>query len=107
MTIDEAVRRVTKATAGKTYKSTPIADKLIADLCDALWEAAEYPQIQLVREHLPFFHERAIIPGFHAWRKARGLHLHYPRWANPFIGGPGALAKMVAAEIASAPLTFF
>lgn len=102
MTIDEAVRAIHLATAGKTNKSTPIADKMIADLCDALWQAAEYPQIQLVREHLPFFHERAITPGFHAWRKARGLHLHYPCWANPFIGGPEALAKMVAPEVASA-----
>ena len=33
-----------------------------------------------------------IAPGFHAWRKSRKLHLHYPRWANPFIGGPAALA---------------
>jgi len=106
MTIDEAVTRIKSATAG-TNKSKPVADELIADLCDALWNAAEYPQIQLLREHLPFFHERAITAGFHAWRKLRGLHLHYPRWANPFIGGPMALAARVSPEIATAPLTFF
>ena len=88
MTIERAVGHVLAVTAGQTNKSAPIASPLLADLCDALWAAGQYPQIKLIREHLPLFHERAIAPGFHAWRKARKLHLHYPRWANPFIGGP-------------------
>jgi len=66
--------------------------------------AAQYPQIKLIREHLPLFREPAIARGFHAWRKARKLHLHYPRWANPLIGGPAALAAMVSPEIAVKPL---
>ncbi len=107
MTIEEAVCCITSATAGGTNKSKPIANELIASLCEALWDAARHPQIQLIREHLSLFHERAITPGFHAWRKARGLHLHYPRWANPLVGGPQALSAMVSADIAVAPLTFF
>jgi len=107
MTIEQAVARIVTATQGEANKSKPIADELIAPLCDALWNAAQHPQIKLVRQHLPFFHERAITPGFHAWRKSRGLHLHYPRWANPFIGGPLRLAAIVSKEIATAPLTFF
>jgi len=107
MKVERAVERVLAATAGQTNKSAPIANPLMADLCEALWAAGQYPQIKLIREHLPLFREPAIARGFHAWRKARKLHLHYPRWANPLIGGPAALAAMVSPEIAQAPLTFF
>ncbi len=107
MTIEQAVGQVLAATAGQTNKSAPLANPLAADLCEALWAAGRYPQIKLLHEHLPFFHERAIAPGFHAWRRSRKLHLHYPRWANPFIGGPEALSAIVSPEIAQAPLTVF
>jgi hypothetical protein len=107
MTIERAVEEILGAIAGQTNKSAPIASPLIAELCEALWAAGQYPQIKLIRENLPFFHERAIAPGFHAWRRSRKLHLHYPRWANPFIGGPAALSAMVSPEIAQAPLTVF
>ena len=107
MTIEQAVAAIVSATAGKQNKSKPIANELIATLCDAFWNAAQHPQIRTIREHLPFFHERAITPGFHAWRRARGLHLHYPRWANPFIGGMAALGGVVSPAISNAPLTFF
>lgn len=107
MTIEQAVGKVLASTAGQTNKSAPIANPLMADLCEALWTVGQYPQIKVIREHLPFFHERAIAPGFHTWRRSRKLHLHYPRWANPFIGGPEALSAMVSPEIARAPLTVF
>lgn len=107
MTIERAVEGILGATAGQTNKSASIASPLIAELCEALWATGQYPQIKLIREHLPFFHERAIAPGFHAWRRSRKLHLHYPRWANPFIGGPAALTAMISPEIAQAPLTVF
>ncbi|HVP45987.1 MAG TPA: hypothetical protein VMT32_05365, partial [Bryobacteraceae bacterium] len=107
MTIERAVEQVLAVASGQTNKSAPIANPLLADLCEALWAAGQYPQIKLIRERLPFFHERAIAPGFHAWRRSRKLHLHYPRWANPFIGGPAALSAMVSPEIAQAPLTIF
>ena len=107
MTIERAVEQILDATAGQTNKSAPISNPLLLDLCEALWSAGQYPQIKLIREHLPHFHLRAITRGFHAWRKSRNLHLHYPRWANPFIGGPAALSAMVSPEIAQAPLTVF
>ena len=100
MTIENAVKRIRAVSAGQTNKSAPIANPLVADLCDALWAAGQYPQIKLLVENLPHLHQRAVTPGFHAWRKARNLHLHYPRWANPFIGGAAALAAMVSPEIA-------
>ena len=107
MTIENAVKRIRAVSAGQTNKSAPIANPLVADLCDALWAAGQYPQIKLLVENLPHLHQRAVTPGFHAWRKARNLHLHYPRWANPFIGGAAALAAMVSPEIAQALLTVF
>jgi len=107
MTIERAVKQLLEATAGQTNKSAPISNSLLVDLCEALWAAGQYPQIKLIQEHLPHFHLRAITGGFHAWRKSRGLHLHYPRWANPFIGGPAALSAIVSPEIAQAPLTVF
>jgi hypothetical protein len=100
MTIENAVKRIRAVSAGQTNKSAPIANPLVADLCDALWAAGQYPQIKLLVENLPHLHQRAVTPGFHAWRKARNLPLHYPRWANPFIGGAAALAAMVSPEIA-------
>src|SRR5471030_615700 len=107
MTIENAVKRIRAVSAGQTNKSAPISNPLVADLCDALWAAGQYPQIKLLVENLPHLHQRAVTPGFHAWRKAQNLHLHYPRWANPFIGGAAALAAMVSPEIAQALLTVF
>lgn len=107
MTIEQAVQKVQASIAGQAIKSTPISNPLMADLCDALWAAGQYPQIKLILEYLPSCDRRAIAPAFHSWRSTRKLHLHYPRWANPSIGGPEALAAMVSPEIARAPLTVF
>jgi integrase len=107
MTIEQAVGHIRSHTARGWNKSKPVPNELIGALCDALWNAGEHPQIQIILDHLPNLHERAISPGFNAWRAARGLHHHYPRWANSNIGGPGVLARIVSPEIASAPLTFF
>src|SRR5712691_1822312 len=107
MTFKQAMRAIERLTASDWNKSKPIPDGMIAALCDALWNDGQYPQIKTIREHLPNLHERAITKGFHAWRSGKGLHLHYPRWANPHIGGPAVLTKAVSAAIASAPLTFF
>ena len=37
--VERAVERVLAATAGQTNKSAPIANPLMADLCEALWAA--------------------------------------------------------------------
>lgn len=105
MTIEQALKNIKAATTGQTNKSLPITDDLLIDLCDALWDDGQHPQIRLIRNHLPFFHERAITSGFGAWRRARGLHLHYPRWANPHVGSPAALAAMLSPAVSEAPLT--
>jgi integrase len=105
MTIEQAVERIQLHTAHGWNKSKAVPNDLMAALCEALWDAGEHPQIQIIARRLPNLHERAISPGFNAWRAARGLHHHYPRWANPNIGGPGVLARIVSPEIASAPLT--
>ncbi len=107
MTIEQALEKVGAFVAGQTTKSAPIPNPLMADLCEALWAAGQYPQIKLILEYLPACDKRAITPPFHAWRASRKLHLHYPCWANPSIGGPEALAAMVSPEIARAPLTVF
>jgi integrase len=106
MTIEQAVDRIQLHRVGWN-KSQAIPNHLIAALCDALWDAGKHPKVHTVSQYLPNVHERAISPGFNAWRVARGFHQHYPQWANPNIGGPGVLARIVSPEIASAPLTFF
>jgi hypothetical protein len=107
MTIKTAVRAIERLTRKDWNKSKPIPDALIADLCDALWAEGEYPQIKTIREYCPNLHDRAIRNGFHAWRLSKGFHRFYSRSANPKIGGPAALTKLVSPAIASAPLTFF
>lgn len=105
MTIEQAVQNIRSVTGPN--KSEPVATHLIADLCNAMWDAGQHPQIKTIRSCLPNLHERAIRRGFHAWRAARGFRLQYPRWANPNIAGPAALAKSVSPEIATAPFTWF
>lgn len=105
MTTEQALTAIKDCTATDWNKSKPIPDELIIALCDALWQEGRHPQIKLIREYLPNLHVRAISRGFHVWRIARGLHLHYPQWANPHVGGVAALRGMVSSGIASAPLT--
>lgn len=107
MTVEEALAPIRSLTANAWVKSRPVPDNLIASLCDALWDAGEYSQIKLIRKHLPHLHERAITGGFNAWRRNKGLHHHYPRWANPNIGGMNVLVGLISADITAAPLTFF
>jgi integrase len=107
MTIEQAIDQIRSHTAHGWHKSKPIPNDLMAALCDALWDAGEHPQVQIIVRHLPDLHELALSPGFNAWRAARGLNHRYPRWQNPNIGGTGVLAKIVSPEIAHAPLTFF
>src|SRR5437879_5222075 len=107
MTIEAAIGPIRSITVNGWSKATPIPDDLIAALCDAMWDAAQHPRIKTIRQYLPNVHPLSITKGFHAWRRAKGLHVHYPRWANPNIGGPAVLARVVSPEIAAAPLTFF
>jgi hypothetical protein len=107
MTIQEAVQQIEALKAETWSKSKPIPNNLIADLCNALWDAGQHPQLKGLQKLLPHLHLRALRRGFHAWRAAKGFRLRYPRWANPNIAGPEALARSVSAEIAQAPLTFF
>jgi hypothetical protein len=107
MTIEAAIEGLRSMTANGWSKSKSIPDDLIAALCDAIWDAGQHPRIKTIRQYLPNVHELSITKGFHAWRRAKGLHVHYPRWANPNIGGAAVLARVVSPEIAAAPLTFF
>jgi integrase len=88
-------------------KLRPIPDDRFEALCDAMWNAGQHPRIQTLRKYLPNLGEPVIAKGFHAWRRSRGLHAHYPRWANPNVGGPAVLARLVPPQIAVAPMTFF
>ncbi len=105
MTIEQAVQKIQSVIGAN--KSEPVANHLIADLCNAMWDAGQHPQIKTIRTCLPYLHERAIRQGFHAWRASKGFRLRYPQWANPNIAGREALAKSVSPEIARAPFTWF
>ena len=105
MTTDHALAAIQQLHRHRLEQIETVPDELIIALCDALWDEGHRPQLKLLLAYLPNLHERALTRGFHAWRTARGLHLHYPRWANPHVGGTPALVRMLSPEIASAPLT--
>ncbi len=105
MTIEESVAAIRQCTATDWPKSKPVPNDLVIALCDALWEDGGYPQIKLIRNYVPNLHVRALGKGFHEWRRVRGLHIHYPRWANPHIGGTAPLTRMLSPAVAHAPLT--
>lgn len=104
MTIEQAIQKI--QSLGGANKSEPVPNDLIADLCNAMWDTGQHPQIKTLMTCLPHLHQRALQRGFHTWRISRGFRLMYPRWANPNIAGPEALAKAVSPEIARAPFTW-
>ena len=105
MTIEESIAAIRQCTATEWTKSKPVPSELVIALCDALWEDGRYPQIKLIREYFSNLHVRALVKGFHESRRVRGLHIHYPRWANPHIGSSEALMKILSPAVAQAPLT--
>jgi integrase len=104
MTIEQAVQKIQAVSS--SYKSEPVPNNLLADLCNAMWDAGQHPQINTILSCLPHLDKRAIQRGFHAWRASKGFRLQYPRWANPNFAGPEALAKSVSPEVARAPFTW-
>jgi hypothetical protein len=72
----------------------------------ALWDAGEHPQICRMT-HLVGLDKRAVELGFGAWRAGHGFGTHFPRWANPTVGSPAALAAVISPDLRSAPFTCF
>ena len=106
MTIERAVKDL-EATSGQTNKSEPISNPLLANLCEALWTAGQYPQIKLIREHLPFFHDRAIARASTPGASHASFICTIRDGRIPLSEGPMAFSAMVSPEIARAPLTVF
>jgi hypothetical protein len=104
MTIPEAVAQL-RATIGPSWphsKSVPPA--LVGDLCTALWDAGEHPQIGRMKG-LVGLDVRAFELGFATWRAGHGFGSHFPRWANPTVGSPPALAAVISPDLRTAPFT--
>jgi hypothetical protein len=84
-TISAAVAQL-RAVIGPSWPhAKPVPSALVADLCTALWDAGEHPQICRMT-HLVGLDKRAVELGFGAWRAGHGFGTHFPRWANPTVG---------------------
>jgi integrase len=105
MTVNDAVKHIKEAVGENWPTQKPIPTDLVGILCDALWDAGLPPRINVVRKYFDKFHDRAFAPGVHAWQAARGFDHTFPRWANPHVSGPDALAKRLWPAIAHAPQT--
>lgn len=106
MTIPEAVARLRAAIGLSWPHSKAVSSALVGDLCTALWDAGEHPQIGRMM-HLVELDKRALERGFAAWRAAHGFGSHFPRWANPAVGSPVALAAVISPDLRTAPFTCF
>ena len=106
MTINDAVAQL-RATIGPSWPhAKPVPLALVADLCAALWEAGEHPQMSRITQ-LVGLDKRAIEGGFATWRVNHGFRDHFPRWANPAVGSPAALAAVISQDLRTAPFTCF
>jgi hypothetical protein len=106
MTIPEAVTQL-RTTIGPSWPhARPVPSPLVKDLCTALWDAGEHPQIGRMTA-LVGLDKRAMESGFAAWRADHGFGTHFPRWANPAVGGPAALAAVISPDLSTAPFTCF
>lgn len=106
MTIPDAVAQLRTAIGPSWPHAKPVPLPLVKDLCTALWEAGEHPQIGRMTT-LVGLNQRAMERGFAAWRADHGFGTHFPRWANPAVGSPAALAAVISPELRSAPFTCF
>jgi hypothetical protein len=106
MTIPEAVTQLRTAIGPSWPHAKPVPAPLVNDLCTALWDAGEHPQIARMTA-LVGLNTRAMEPGFAAWRADHGFGTHFPRWANPAVGSPAALAAVISPELQTAPFTCF
>jgi integrase len=106
MTIHEAVAQLRAAIGGSWPHSKPVPSALVGDLCTALWDAGEHPQSRRMTE-LVGLDKRAFELGFSAWRAGHGFGTHFPRWANPTVGSPAALAAVISPDLRTAPFTCF
>jgi integrase len=106
MTIPEAVMQLRAALGPSWPHATPVPWPLVKVLCTAIWDAGEHPQIARMTE-LVGLNERAFQAGFAAWRADHGFGSHFPRWANPAVGSPTALAAVISPDLRTAPFTCF
>jgi integrase len=106
MTIPEAVTQLRAAIGPSWPHAKPVPPPLVKDLCTALWDAGEHPQIGRMTA-LVGLDKRAMEGGFAAWRADHGFGTHFPRWANPAVGSPAALAAVISPDLRTAPFTCF
>ncbi|MGQ0736602.1 MAG: site-specific integrase [Acidobacteriota bacterium] len=106
MTIAEAVTQLRHAIGPSWPHAKPVPAPLVKDLCTALWDAGEHPQIARMTA-LVGLNTRAFESGFAAWRADHGFRPHFPRWANPAVGSPAALAAVISPALRTAPFTCF
>lgn len=106
MTIPDAVTQLRTAIGPSWPHAKPVPSPLIKDLCAALWDAGEHPQIGRMST-LAGLDKRAIERGFAAWRADQGFGTHFPRWANPAVGSPAALAARISPDLRTAPFSCF
>lgn len=106
MTIPDAVAQLRAAIGPSWPHAKPVPSGLVSDLCTALWNAGEHPRIGRMTA-LVGLDKRAMEGGFAAWRADHGFGTHFPRWANPAVGSPVALAAVISPDLRTAPFTCF
>jgi hypothetical protein len=106
MTIPEAVTQLRAAIGPAWPHAKPVPAPLVNDLCTALWDAGEHPQIGRMTA-LVGLDKRAMERGFAAWRADHSFGRHFARWANPAVGSPAALAAVISPDLRTAPFTSF
>lgn len=106
MTIAEVVTQLRGAIGPHWPHAKPVPVPLVKDLCTAIWDAGEHPQIARMTALLGL-DQRALQAGFAAWRADHGFGTHFPRWVNPAVGSPAALAAVISPELRTAPFTCF
>jgi hypothetical protein len=106
MTIPEAVTQLRAAIGPSWPHAKPVPSPLVKHLSTTIWDAGEHPQIARMTE-LVGLNERAFQAGFAAWRADHGFGSHFPRWANPAVGSPTALAAVISPDLRTAPFTCF
>jgi len=104
MAVDETIARVLSTLGDQWRRSKPIADELIAEICDALLVSGINPTIGTLGNYLPFNY-RAFRHGVLAWRISKGFStVGYTSDPDQVISLE-VLKRLVSPEIATAPQT--
>ena len=104
MTVDETVARALAHLGDHWQRSKPIADELIAEICEALLESGINPTTSTLCNYLPF-NQRAFSHGVTAWRRSKGFStVGYTSDPDQVISLE-VLKRRVSPEIATAPQT--